>query len=405
MKRILHILLFLFFTMLTCVNAGQDKKNNEKGDISKLLKRTAKMICTLNVSESTTPSFSRLKKRIVRHLKRAASASDSKVQKKYFEDVIKIFRNNKYSDLPYHYFVKESESNLLLKYDKKSQMISAVVLKLSGEENSMTGKLFDKIGAEIRRGLLERNVKFFPENNAIKISEVIYPEDFEEESLIFDSPSENDLYPGIVLLKNVIEKYFIERIKPLSEKIFLGKISAGLNTGSLIRNIFLHHAAHFAIPFQIEMTGEKSVYKGSELKNLLLPAEEIRADLNYLTIISKMDEKELLDKGVKEEVIYTFLLQKIDKIKNLKEENINSPSLVLFNALYKRGGIKMAKDGKKMVVDMELLIRNIKDLESRFNDFVGKGIHGECKIFFQKHMEIPENIKSIIEKKKPASIE
>ncbi|MCK4888345.1 MAG: hypothetical protein KAS97_00355, partial [Candidatus Aminicenantes bacterium] len=119
----------------------------------------------------------------------------------------------------------------------------------------------------------------------------------------------------------------------------------------------------------------------------------------------KMAGKELLEKGVKEEVIYTFLLQKLDKIKNSKANNKNSPSLILFNALYKRGGIKMAKDGKKMVVDMELLIRNIKNLESRFNDIIKKGIHGECKIFFQKHMEIPKNIKSIIEKKKPEHIE
>ncbi|MCK5004982.1 MAG: hypothetical protein KAS21_07830, partial [Candidatus Aminicenantes bacterium] len=145
MKKTLHILLLLLFIMLTCVNAGQDKKSNEKGDFSKLLKRTAKMICTLNIKESAAPSFSKLKKKIVRHLKRAASASDSKVQKKYFKDVIKIFRNNKYSDLPDFYFTKESESDLLLKYDEKSQMISAVVLKLSGEENSLIGKLFDKI--------------------------------------------------------------------------------------------------------------------------------------------------------------------------------------------------------------------------------------------------------------------
>ena len=391
--------------MLTCVNAGQDKKSNEKGDFSKLLKRTAKMICTLNIKESAAPSFSKLKKKIVRHLKRAASASDSKVQKKYFKDVIKIFRNNKYSDLPDFYFTKESESDLLLKYDEKSQMISAVVLKISGEENSLTGKLFDKIRVEIGKGILERNVKFFPENNVIKVSEVIYPESFEKESLIFDSPSRNDLYPGIVLLKNIIEKHFIERIKPLSEKIFRRKISAGLNTGSLIRNIFLHHTAHFTIPFQTGVKDEKSIHKGSDLKNLLLPAEEIRADLSYLMLIAKMAGKELLEKGVKEEVIYTFLLQKLDKIKNSKANNKNSPSLILFNALYKRGGIKMAKDGKKMVVDMELLIRNIKNLESRFNDIIKKGIHGECKIFFQKHMEIPKNIKSIIEKKKPEHIE
>ena len=405
MKKLLHFIILTLFVFLTSGNAVQDKKSIERKDISNLLKRTAKMISTLDISEQATPSFSNRKKKIVRHLKRAISASDSKIQKIYYEEVIKIFRNNKYSDLPDYYFLKDTKSDLLLKYNKKDQTISAVVLKLSSEENLITGKLFDKIKAEIGKGILDRNVRFFPKNNFIKISEVIYPDNFEKESLIFDSPSKNDLYPVIVLLKNSIEKYFVEKIKPLSEKIFRGKVSSGLNKGSLIRNMFLHHIAHFTIPFQTEMKAEKSIYKGSDLKNLLLPAEEIRADLNYLMIIAKMAEKELLDKGVKEEVIYTFLLQKIDEIKNMNEGNKNSPSLVLFNALYKRGGIKIEKGGKKMVVDMELLVRNIKNLESRFNDIIKKGIHGECKMFFQKHMEIPENIENIIDKKKTAVVE
>ena len=99
MKKTLNILLLLLFVMLTCVNADQGKKSKEKEDLSKLLRRTAKMICSLNINESATPSFSKLKKRIVRHLKRAALTSGSKDQKKYFEDVIKIFKGNKYSNL------------------------------------------------------------------------------------------------------------------------------------------------------------------------------------------------------------------------------------------------------------------------------------------------------------------
>jgi len=405
MKRTLQFLLIIFFLMLISVNAGQDKKINEKENMSKLLKRAAKMICTLDINEQAAPSFSKLKKKIVRHLKRAVSASNSKIQKIYFEDIIKIFKTNKYSELPDLYFSKEARADLLLKYEKKSQMITAVVLKLSGEENSSMQKLFDKIRIEIGKGILERNVRFFPKDNVIKISDVIYPDNFKKESLIFNSPSKNDLYPGIILLKNVIEKYFNEKIKPLSEKILRRKISAGLNSGSIIRNLFLHHIAHFTIPFQTEMKDEKSIYKGSDLKNLLLPAEEIRADLNYLMIIVRLAEKDILEEEVKEEVIFTFLLQKIDRIITLKENNNNSPSMVLFNALYKRGGIKIEKGGKKIVVDMELLIRNIKNLESRFNDILKKGIHGECKIFFQKHMEIPEKLKSIIGKKKPVNIE
>ena len=86
----------------------------------------------------------------------------------------------------------------------------------------------------------------------------------------------------------------------------------------------------------------------------------------------------------------------VEKVRDSNVEKKYSPASVLLNALYNRGGLKPNRDGKKLVVDMELLIRNIKNLESRLNDFVIKGKYGECKTFFQKNMEVPENIKSII---------
>ena len=146
----------------------------------------------------------------------------------------------------------------------------------------------------------------------------------------------------------------------------------------------------------LSLKGEKGGFKGSGLKELFFHAEEIRADLYYLSIVVHLYEKELLDDGVKNKVVYTFLSQKVDKMRDSKDGEKHSPSLVLLNALYNRGGVKPDKDGEKLVVDMELLIRNIKNLESRLNDFVMKGKYGECKAFFQKNMEVPENIKSII---------
>ena len=379
----------------TGVIADQAKSSDAKEDISKLLRKTAKMIGNLDISKSGTLHFSKIKKRITRHLKRAIVASDSEVQKKYFRVIIKNFRENKFADLHTPGFIAGTKADLILNYDNKSQNISAIALKTCVEEDLSTGKLFDMIRAEIRRGMLNRNVRFFPESNVVKVSEALYPDNFKERSIILDS-SGGDLYPGIIIVKNVVEKYFVKKIQPISQQIFQKEISSDIVAGSLIRNIFLHHIAHYAIPFQTEVKGEKGGFKGSGLKELFFHAEEIRADLYYLSIVVHLYEKELLDDGVKNKVVYTFLSQKVDKMRDSKDGEKYSPSSVLLNALYSRGGVKPDKDGEKLVVDMELLIRNIKNLESRLNDFVMKGKYGECKAFFQKNMEVPENIKSII---------
>ncbi len=362
-----------------------------------LLKRSAKMISGLDLGSSGTPPFLKKKNRIIRQLKRIIKSSNLKLQKKYLWAFMKCLEEEKFEGIPEAEFIIGTEIDLILKYDKKGNSLSAIALRTSAEETKSIGELFDKIRTETGKGILGRNIRFFPGSNVVKISELIYPEDLKKSTIVLNSADYGTKsYPGVILLKNVLEKEFEGNVKPIAKQILSEKIYEGLNAGLLLRNAFLHHVAHYTIPFSIKGDREKVDFKGAGLKELLLDAEEIRADLNYLTIISLLDEKNLLKKGIREEVIYIFVLEKLTMIKNMAVISNKSHSLTLLNSLYSRGGIGIEKDGKELVFDLDLLTRNIKDLEALFDDILKKGNYIECKAFFKKYSEIPENLKKLL---------
>ena len=398
MKK-LSLILLLLLIVIPNIAADVSKDISVKENFSNLLKKTARMIGTLDIKKSGTPAFSKQKKRIIRHLKRVVSKSNCEDQKKYLKNVIKHFRENNYRsgfDCP---FSTKTKADMILNFNEKSRNFSPVVLKTSVIGTLSICKLFDKIKIEIGKGILNRNVEFFPVSSVVKISEVIFPANFKSRSIILSlNNKKNDIFPGIILIKNNVEKYFNDSLKPLAQKLFRQKIASGLDPEILIHNMFLHHIAHFTIPFQIEVKDKKSGVKGLGLKELFLYVEEIRADLNYLSIVAEMDKREILDKGAKEKIFYTFLLQKVYKTLTPYGKDLGSPSSVLFNLLFKRGGIRMEKGRMKMVIDMDLLIRNIKALEAKFNSFLIKGKYNECKAFLLQYKKMPDNVKDFFMK-------
>ena len=397
MKKYLKIIFIVFLMVSVSTGWAQEKKSTKKENGVNLLKRSARLISELDLGSSGTPPFLKRKKRIKRHLRRIIKSSNSKLQKKYLLDFTKCLEEEKFENIPVAEFFFGTEIDLLLKYDKKSNSLSAIALKTSAEETESTGELFDKIRIETGRGILGRNIRFFPTSNVIKISELVYPENLNKRAIVLNSAVDGSTsYPGVILLKNVLEKEFVVNLKPIAKQILKKKIYEGLNSGLLLRNVFLHHVAHYTIPFNIKGDGENRDFSGAALKELLLEAEEIRADLNYLTIISLLDEKTLINKGIKEETIYIFLLEKFAAMKDIAGKSGKSHSLTLLNSLYNRGGIGVGKGGKKLVVDLDLLTRNIKDLEALFDNIFKKGNYRECKAFFKKYSETPENIKKLL---------
>ncbi|MEN8222439.1 MAG: hypothetical protein ABFR36_04190 [Acidobacteriota bacterium] len=406
MKKYLNFILIIFLIGSSSSGWSQEEKSPEKKKVSKILKRSARIISGLKISSVGKPSFSKQKQKAIRHLRRVVKFSNSKAQKNYLGAFIKCLKDEKFEDFPKTEFISGTDFDLLIKYDKTNSSFSAIALKTLIEENKNSGKLFDQIRVETGKGILGRNVRFFPGSNVIKISEVLYPEDMKKEKMVLNSASEDSqMYPGVILLKNKIEKDFEDKIKPLSLQIFKKKISAGMNAGMLLRNIFLHHVAHYTIPFSIKAEEEKRDFTGAGLKELFYDAEEIRADLNYLTLISLLDEKELLKEGLKEEVLYLFILQKLAKM--IGEEGLreNYPSTTIINSLYRGGGIATDKGGKKLVVNIDVLVRNIKTLETSFEDIFKNGNHIECKTFFNKNSEIPENLKKLLKISVPKTTE
>ncbi len=373
------------------------EKKVPKKDLSNILSSTAMFMEKLDIHKKDKPSFRIRRRRIIRHLKKAVKASDSNGQKNYFKFLLNKFEKNDYKNGFGHPFIAGTKADLLLEYNKRKERISAVVVKTSIESNTALELMFERIERSVKKGILKRNIEFFPKKNIVKISKIIYPPQLSKKLIILnDDENSENIYPEIILLTNSIENYFNVRLKPLAGKIFKRKISLQLNSEDLLKIIYLHHIAHFTIPFEVKQEDEKSFFTGSELKEFFFDAEEMRADLNYLVLIAEMDAKELLRDGERDRIIYTFILQKMDNLINSKNSKNKLSSLVLLKSLYSRGGIKVQKNGRKIIIDIELLIRNIKNLETGLNVLIKKGSYKECSAFFEKNSELPENIKKIV---------
>jgi len=406
MRQLFLLILLLPALLLAGAVPENIGKSNPDEDLSSFLGKAAKMITGLDINSPSSPSFSLQKKRVIRLLRRALSVSAVEEQKKYLKRVIETFRGEKFEELPVCEFIRGTTADLILAYDQEKKSITGVALKTSEEENQAAGKLFELIRTHIRKGLLGRNVSFFPEKDIIKLSDIIYPAGYGRKNIVLPSVSgETGPFPGVFILTNDIRKYFDDKIKPVSQDLFRQKTVADLKPGALIRNIYLHHLSHFTIPVMIDSPVAEKDFKGSALKDLFDTAEEIRADLNYLALISALDEKGILDKGMKDEVYYTFLLQKIVDIQMRTEETVNRPAVIILNAIYKRGGIQVDKNGKKLVADIELLSRNIKDLEAKFDDLIRNGKFDDCESFFKLYSETSENLINVIAKPPPEKSE
>lgn len=381
------VALFIFGGILP----GESKE--EKDVIGSLLKRAARSISGLAVSEDG--KVVKGKQRAIRRLRRMIKSSDSELQKSALADVVKRLREDNLSKFPEPEFIPGTAFDLLIRYNRKKRAFSVTALITAVGETRIIDSLFKKFRDALKGGAMERNVRFFPPVNVIRISLSLFPEKPVPELLMLPSAGAGlEMYPGVILMYSRIKKEFVTIIQPMATKVYTKKSAQKIGTESLMRNIFLRHAAHYTIPVEIEEDGEKRKTKVSGLKELFPVAEEIRADLTYLALIARMSEKGLVDDKLKEEVVLTFLLQKLADM-NLTREN--SPSVALLTALYNKGGIKVGKNQKKLVVELDLLIRSIKNLESGFADLFSRGSYTECSAFFKKNREIPQNIKELID--------
>ena len=402
MRKLLSIglLIFALYGSLFCKEENAQKKNRE--DLSGILVNTAKLLEKLDFSSAGNSGDIKFRNRIVRHLRRAAESSDIQEQKNLFTLMIKgLKEDNLISVTGEFLFIENTSADLIINFDQKQKKFHPVVIRTNIEQSGIYSDLFQTIKAAVGKGILKRNVKFFPHSMPVKISEVLFPENFNVNSIVLPPYyPENSIYPRIILMWNNIEKYFNERLKPLSQKIFRSEISSEIGPASLLRHLFFHHIGHFTAPVGKEAGEEKGGVKKTGLKNLLYPAEEVRADLNYLLLVQEMDGKKLIEDGMKEKVFWTFILQKAERLTAFIDEKTISPSAVILNVFISGGGVKVDIKDKKLILDFELLSRIVNTMEPRFEEFLKKGDSQGCKAFLINNNKIPESLAEVLEIKK-----
>jgi len=387
-KKIICVSIALF--ILGWISPAENKP--EKDQISNLLRRTAKQISGLKIPEAGKTVRGKL--RVIRRLRRLIRFSESKLQQTGLQNVVKRLREMDFFRFPEPEFIPGTRFDLLIRYNGKKRTFSAMALKTAPEENKAVDALFQQVRGAVKGGIMERNVRFFPGVNVFRISTPIYPEEPASESLVLPSAGKGlEMFPGVILMKNRIEEMFAGEIQPLAMQVYPKPAAEKIRAGSLMKNMFLRHAAHFTIPVEIELDGKKRKTNISGLKELFPAAEKVRADLVFLALIARMREKDLVDEQQKVEVFQTFILQKLAEIKSSGEK---SPSGALLTALYENGGLKVAKNRQKLELEMDVLTRSIKSLEAGFTGIFMRGSYKECSAFFQKNSEVPLNIRELI---------
>ncbi len=399
MKKNKLIIFVLFLVIISLVTKAEEKEKTKK-DLSKLLVKTAKLISNLNDIPKGKPAYRKLKNRIVRHFKRAVSLSEIEGQKGYFKYLKEIFKNDKaiFPDNSQVY-LSDTDADIFLEFNAKKKKFFPVVLKTDKGAEEEARKLYSLIKGEIKKGILNKKVKFYKGNPVIKVSDVLFPKEFDKEIIILKpkNPEEN-VYPRIILIKNVINENFDDGIKPVTRKIFNKKFRNLVNSTTYMRNLFLHRISHFIVPFSPDNSDKAKVPFGEKLKELFLPVEEVRADLDFIIVVNELEKKGLVEKGMMREVVYTFVAQKIKTIASASESIENSPSVFLINYFLKEGGLKLSLKTVRFAVDEELLMRNIKKSGTMFTLFLGKGKYNDCKSLFQKYDKVSERIKEILKK-------
>lgn len=385
-KYLLLILMILFvFSGRFIIPAGPEEE--KKTGLIDLLLDISKRVSYLNSFDDKSDEFRQGKRRLVRRLRKAAGVASNENQKKYLNLLIPVVKREKtiLVSIPWG-------KNTINKYDilffpaGERKGLLPVVIENDPGRTEAAKKYYSLIKEAADKGLLKKKIKFFPEENIFIASFIKYPADFKKNVIFYPSERTRDVkYPKIFILTDKLEYYFNKEVVPAAKKLLNPKKANLVNFDTFFMNEIFRRLSHFTGPVLMKDKDKELVTVNKKLKELFFTVEEARAGLDSILNTAILINKGYLDENVFERMLFTYLAGIIAKLK--PEAGKNIPALIQVNYFLGEGGVTVNLVKNMLIVDREIIKKNIKKLHTLLSDFEKTGKYEECKEFILKYSE------------------
>ena len=185
MKKTIICTMFVLAISLWTFPAEKKAGENTVHRFSRVLIQAAGIFGKIRLISGNENPDPKLTGRLVRTLRNAVRLSENAEQKKCFASLVSDVKKKNLSGFSDgNMSVKNTSADLVLNFDETAGTFSPVVLVTDADESSRFSPLFNTARLWIGKGILKRNVKFFPGDAVIKFSHSVYPKSFSRESVI-----------------------------------------------------------------------------------------------------------------------------------------------------------------------------------------------------------------------------
>ena len=394
---------FLIIIVFSVVISPQGSK--EESRLLKNLLKTAEYVELLNTLDITSEKYPGMKKKIIRSLRRSAKFSSDRDQKDYLLSFIPEFKKN--NRLKYSGFPGVATGYELLLFTKRSgKKYFPVILKNDVGLTTSIEQLFSSVKELTEKGLMKRNVRFFPKKIFAAASVLKYPDTLNESILLYHYKNNNETqYPMMFFLTDKMKKIFQDEILPVAGRVTLKRENLKSDDAeAYILSVALHKFSHFLAPVVVKTDSDVGKKKESEslktprkvLKEYFHPIEEARAETDKINTLFLLSKEKYLTVEKSEEIIKASIFSGLLDLKNSGEKKPAQFSTLLFNSLFKDGALTVNLVNKRLKIDMTLLKESIKKMNDLLFDLEINGKFEESKEYIEKNSKISDQLKSLL---------
>ena len=368
-----------------------------------------KQICRLvrEAGKEVSPRHmpDKLKLELISLLQQAAGFSQEKTQLEYLHKLAKNFRNNEFFS-PFFIYSRQHKvyPDIIFISSPDDKKLNVYVLLTKPDATRLAVDSL-RVGVKMAEDY-PLNTKlsglFFPKNPLIRVCNVYCSSQVDQ--MVLHIPPNSDNLPNnqflLILLEDVIHRYFATHIQPLGRSILDVQGMIKIDALTYYTALLLHRISHYYGP--VEVVIQKIQEPVNErLKDLFYVFEEIRADSAFLANLSLWKNLKL---SVNKEVMFpTFLVTLIDRLMPGSKQKSTLPYLVEFNYLLEQGGWSYDINKRSFSVNVKKFAQGIKMLLVQSLDMLQRGNYQEAENFIKRYAKIPKELKEVISRYKKSN--